>query len=64
MKYKLKKPIHISKGKILEQAAEQRGGLGFVELPVAIGKDFTAMLVVQIHEDALASGYFEICDGA
>lgn len=51
--------IVIPAGTILRQAANERGGRGSVECPVGHGKDFTSFLVVQVHPDAEASGYFK-----
>lgn len=51
--------ITIPAGSILRQAANERGGNGFVEIPVGFGKDFTGYLVVQLHTDADTSGFFK-----
>lgn len=57
--YRVEHSIFIPAGTILRQAAEERGGAGHVECPVGHGKDFTSYLVVQVHPDAEASGYFK-----
>lgn len=51
--------ITIPAGSILRMAAKERGGSGYVEIPIGFGKDFTGFLVVQLHPDADASGYFK-----
>lgn len=57
--YQLLQDITIPAGTILREAATDRGGKEYVEAPVGFGKDFTGDLVVQVHADALASGYFK-----
>jgi hypothetical protein len=59
MAYKLKKPIHIKKGQLLEQACNSYGGKRYVELSIPLGKDFAGCLLVQVHKDAIHSGFFE-----
>lgn len=56
--YQTTQDIVIPAGTILRQAAKERGGSGFVECVIGFGKDFTGDLVVQMHPDAEASGYF------
>lgn len=56
--YELQRDIVIPKGTILRQAADQRGGRGYVECDIGHGKDFTSNFVVQVHADAEASGHF------
>lgn len=56
--YQLQRDIVIPKGTILRHAADQRGGVGYVECLIGHGKDFTSALVVQVHPDAEASGDF------
>lgn len=50
--------IVIPAGTIFRQAADQRGGKGFVEAIVGHGPDFASCHVVQVHPDAVASGAF------
>lgn len=56
--YRVERDIVIPAGTILRQAAEQRGGAGYVECVVGHGRDFSSYLVVQVHADAEASGVF------
>lgn len=55
----LLQPITIEAGTIFRQAAKERGGAGYVEIPVGFGKDFTGWLTVQLHADASLSGFFK-----
>lgn len=57
--YQLQRDIVIPAGTILRQAADQRGGSGYVECIVGHGRDFSSNLVVEVHPDAEASGYFK-----
>lgn len=57
--YRLLQSITIPAGIILSRAADQRGGKSHVESTVGFGKGFTGDFVVQVHEDAIASGFFE-----
>jgi hypothetical protein len=57
--YITKKAITIPRGTVLRRAANERGGERYVECAVELGPNFTGYLVVQVHEDALASGYFK-----
>jgi hypothetical protein len=60
MKYVLTKDLIIPAGTELSRVPlEIRNGQGYVCAPVAFGKDFTGDLVVQVHSDAISSGYFE-----
>lgn len=56
---RLEREITLPKGIIFRQAAKERGGKGYVECPIGHGKDFTSYLVVQLHDDAVASGDFK-----
>jgi hypothetical protein len=55
--FRTTKEIVIPAGTLLTKACNEHGGKGYVETPVAIGKDFTAWLVMQNHADLIASGY-------
>lgn len=57
--YQTQRDIVIPAGTILRQAADQRGGRGYVEAIVGHGADFTGYHVVQLHPDAEASGIFK-----
>lgn len=57
--YQTQRDIVIPAGTMLRQAAEQRGGVGYVECAVGHGPDFISSLVVQLHPDAEASGVFK-----
>lgn len=57
--YQTQHDIVIPAGTILRQAADQRGGVGYVEAVVGHGADFTSHLVVQVHADAETSGFFK-----
>lgn len=57
--YQLQRDIMIPAGTILRQAADQRGGRGYVECVVGHGRDFASNFVVQLHPDAEASGDFK-----
>lgn len=57
--YQLQRDIVIPAGTILRQAADQRGGRGYVECVVGHGRDFASNFVVQVHPDAEASGDFK-----
>jgi len=57
--YQTQQDIVIPAGTILRQAANERGGKGYVECVIGFGADFTGDLVVQVHADAEASGYFK-----
>ncbi len=57
--YQTQADIVIPAGTILRQAANERGGRGFVEAPIGFGKDFAGNLVVQVCPDAVASGAFK-----
>lgn len=57
--YQLQRDIVIPAGTILRQAADQRGGVGYVECPIGHGRDFSSNFVVQVHADAEASGDFK-----
>lgn len=53
--YQTLQDIVIPAGTILREFTKP----GHVELPIALGKDFTGDFVVQVHADAVASGYFK-----
>jgi hypothetical protein len=59
LKYRLLRDIVIPAGTVLDRAANERGGTRYVECVVPHGKDFTSVLVVQVHPDAIASGDFQ-----
>lgn len=56
---RVKREIVIPAGTMLRQAAEERGGRAYVEAVVGLEKDFTANFVVQMHDDAIGSEFFE-----
>jgi hypothetical protein len=57
--YVTKRSITIPRGTVLHRAANQRGANGYRECVVAFGPEFSGTLLVQVHEDALASGFFK-----
>lgn len=57
--YQTQRDIVIPAGTILREAANERGGKAFVEAAIGFGPDFTGDLVVQVHADAEASGFFK-----
>jgi len=54
---KTTRDIIIPAGTILHPSPNQRNG--YVEAIIGFGPDFTGYLIVQPHEDAWASGWFE-----
>jgi hypothetical protein len=57
--YQTLRDIVIPAGTILRQAANERGGAGFLEVPIGHGKNFTSNLVVQKCLDAETCGDFK-----
>lgn len=57
--YELLKEVVIPAGEVLSRAAAQRGGRDCVEVPVAIGRDATAWLVLPVSAIVDAEGWLE-----
>lgn len=57
--YLTQRDIVIPAGTMLREAAQQRGGAGYVEAVIGHGANFTSVHVVQVHPDAEASGFFK-----
>lgn len=55
--YELLRDIVIPAGEVLSRAADQRGGWDCVEVPVAIGRDATAWLVLPVAAIVDAEGW-------
>jgi len=57
--YMLTQDVVIPKGTILRVAPSELGGPSHVCAPVTLGKDFSGDFVVQVHKDAMDSGFFQ-----
>lgn len=59
VQYTLTQDVVIPRGTVLRRAPNELGGSSYVCVSVPLGKDFAGDFVVQVHKDAIDSGFFQ-----
>ena len=59
VQYTLTQDVVIRSGTVLRRAPNELGGSSHVCVSVPLGKDFAGDFVVQVHKDAMDSGFFQ-----